>query len=174
MSDLSFTFDQSKAVETILYLANRINKPRYHNITHLIYFADKTSLERYGRFIFGDDYYAMQYGPVPTCAYNMLKESEWTDKYDFVAEQPPNISPKRDADLDYFSESDLECLDLVIELYNSEPFWKIKKDSHDEAYAKAWDERGIDRSARMSIESIVSLLQDPDELLVFLTGETEN
>ena len=171
MSELEFTFDKEKAIETILYLANRIKRPTYHSITHLIYFADKTSLEKYGRFICGDDYYAMEFGPVPSSVYNMLKESVDTDKYGFITDPRPRIKPRRESNLEFFSESDLECLDIAIESYGEDPFWKIRDESHDAAYKKAWDDRGSADSKRMSVESIVSLLKDSDELLAYLSGQ---
>ena len=49
MAELKFTFEREKAIEAILYLAGRIEDPTFHSIGKLMYFADKTSLERYGR-----------------------------------------------------------------------------------------------------------------------------
>lgn len=57
MAGVTFQFDQVKATEAILYL------------------ADKTSLEKYGRFIFGESYYAMKEGPTPSYTYNLLKQA---------------------------------------------------------------------------------------------------
>jgi len=172
MAGIQFTFDKEKAIETILYLANRIQRPTYHSITHLLYFADKTSLEKFGRFICGDDYYAMEFGPVPSSVYNMLKESICTDEYGFITDPRPRVRPLRDANLEFFSESDIECLDMAIDSYGEDPFWKIVDESHDAAYEQAWDDRGSADSSRMSVESIVGLLKDSDELLSYLTGQS--
>jgi uncharacterized phage-associated protein len=170
MSEIQFAFDREKAIEVIIYLAQSIEEPTFHSITHLLYFADKTSLERYGRFTCGDDYYAMQYGPVPTNTYNLLKLSRRTDILGFVSEHPPLVKPLRNPNLEYLSDSDIECLNKAIEVYATEPFWKIKQDSHDGAYNAAWNNRGDKNSVRMSIENIVELLKDSEELLNFLTG----
>jgi len=171
MSELRFAFDREKAIETILYIANRIERPTYHSITHLLYFADKTSLERYGRFICGDDYYAMENGPVPSNIYNLLKESQHTDQYGFVTDPRPRVKPLRDANPDFFSRSDIECLDQAIASCGEDPFWKIKGESHDEAYVEAWENRGSKASQRMKVESIAGMLMDSDELIAYLKGE---
>jgi uncharacterized phage-associated protein len=172
MGELSFEFNKEKAIETILYLANRIPKPTKHNITHIVYFADKTSLERYGRFISGDAYYALPHGPVPSETLNIINEPS-TEQYGFTVKGSSFI-PLREPELDYFSESDIESMDQVLEIYAHSPFWKIKHDSHDEAYEEAWESRGRARSKLMKLESIVGMLENSDELLEHLTrGNSE-
>ena len=42
-------------------------------IPFVLLFADKKHLERYGRFITGDTYSAMENGPVPSFAYDVVK-----------------------------------------------------------------------------------------------------
>lgn len=169
----AFGFDLEKAVETILYLATKIKKPTFHSVTHLLYFSDKTSLERYGRFICGDEYYAMKYGPVPTNTYNLLKMSSDTEHFGFKSEGY-NVIPLRNPNTDLLSDSDIECLDQTIELYGSVPFWKLKEDSHDDAWKQAWDSRGSKQSKLMSIESIVELLEEPEVLMQFLNNRNSD
>lgn len=169
MSDLMFDFDDRKATEAILYLAARIPHPTLHGITHLLYFADKTSLERFGRFICGDDYYAMEHGPVPTFTYNLLKGGHKTEELGFTI-AGYKVRPLRDAEEEWLSESDIECLDQTLAIYQDKPFWFIKKESHDEAYERAWSNREGKGSSRMSLESIVELLEDSDELLEHLSN----
>jgi uncharacterized phage-associated protein len=69
-------WDKEKAIEAIVYLANRLDKPTKLKIFKLLYFADKLHMSRYGRFIVGDYYVAMKHGPVPSRTYNILKEVE--------------------------------------------------------------------------------------------------
>jgi len=167
MGEISFEFNKEKSIETILYLANRILNPTKHNVTHIVYFADKTSLERYGRFISGDEYHALPHGPVPSQTLNIINEPS-TEQYGFIV-KGRSIIPLREPDLDYFSESDIESMDQVLEIYARAPFWKIKHDSHDEAYKEAWESRGGARSKLMQLESIVGMLENSDELLEHLT-----
>lgn len=62
MENIKFIFDSKKATETIIYLAKRISNPSVYGICKLLYLSDKINLERYGRFIFGEAYYAMEGG----------------------------------------------------------------------------------------------------------------
>src|SRR3990170_5405294 len=114
MAELGFRFDHGKAVEAILFLATRLKRPGRHNITHLLYFADKTSLEMHGRFICGDDYYAMKHGPVPTNVYELIRLAENTDRLGFRTDGR-KIIPLREPDLDLLSDSDVECLEQAVE-----------------------------------------------------------
>src|SRR3990172_1377165 len=150
MPELKFTFDKEKAIEAILYLAKRAKDPSFHSINKLLYFADKTSLERFGRFISGDDYVAMQWGPVPTNTYDIMKHRQ--ADYPFRIEEH-TVEPLRDADTELLSESDIECLEASLELYGNAPFWKRQQDSHDEAYEQAWQSRGDTGSVRIPIET---------------------
>ena len=167
MTELTFTFDRDKAIEAILYLAARISDPTFHSIGKLMYFADKTSLERYGRFICGDDYFAMQWGPFPTHTYDLMKAAARGDVFPFTV-QGHSIAPARPADTELLSESDIDCLDASIRLYGNVPMWKRHEDSADSAYQQAWEQRGESGSVRMPIEDIAGLLDNGEELIDFL------
>ena len=56
-------FDQA-ALAAVLYVAHRLPHSTLHTLSKVLYFADRKHLERYGRFIFGDTYIAMKFGPV--------------------------------------------------------------------------------------------------------------
>ena len=73
-----FIFDPDKAVETILYIANKVQGTDFHRISKLMYFADKIRLEESGRFICGDSYMAMKHGPVPCKTYDILKSIDFS------------------------------------------------------------------------------------------------
>ena len=60
-------------IEGILYIAERLEEPGFHNTFKMMYFADKHHLEKYGRLIFHDSYIAMKDGPVPSEAYDLAK-----------------------------------------------------------------------------------------------------
>jgi uncharacterized phage-associated protein len=166
---LQFRFNRDKAIDAILYLAERIADPTFFSINKLLYFADKTSLERYGRFICGDTYYALENGPVPSNTYDLMIEAPPSGAFGFRVEHGRKIVPLRPANLDELSQSDIECLNTVIDLYGNAPFWKLKEDSHDAAWEQAWHKRGDSARSPMTVESIVCLLDDSEELLDFLT-----
>jgi len=170
MPELKFTFQREKAIEVILYLAKKASEPTFHSINKLLYFADKTSLERYGRFICGDDYFAMEWGPVPSHTYDLMKNASSDQSLPFKVEGH-TIIPRRKPNLELLSESDIECLDACLALYGDVPFWKRHSDSADEAYRKAWQERGSAGSARIPIESLVGILENPEELIDYLKNK---
>ena len=171
---ISFIFDPKTAIEAILYIAHRVNDPTFHRISKIMYFADKTHLARYGRFICGDHYVAMKHGPVPGGLYDILKDvryhrsSSIVDKAHkaFTVEQTdrkPYVKPAREADLAYFSESDLECLDEAIERYGTLSFKQLTTQSHDQA----WD--SADENDLIEIEQIISTFDNPAGLLEHLS-----
>ena len=170
MQRIQFNFNREKAIECIIYFSSRIIDPTFHSINKLLYFADKTSLERYGRLICGDDYYAMPLGPVPSHTYDLMKEAVKSSALPFTV-NGCSVIPKREANLDVFTESDVESLNKSIELYGKVPFWKRNQDSHDDAYNAAWQSRGECKSVRIPIESIAHLLQDADELIDYLANK---
>jgi len=74
----------------------------------------------YGRLITGDSYIAMNFGPVPSKIYDIFKflrgDSYFSNVTDDVSSRlrmlnSETISSIVDPDLDYLSESDIECLD---------------------------------------------------------------
>lgn len=119
--------DEKKALEAILYVAQKT-----HDLFHIVkvlFYADKYHLEKYGRFISGDCYIAMPEGPVPSGAYDIIKCARGdlrNDDQRITSLNPSEsldvtdkfiIAPLRDPDLDYLSESDIECLNLAINNY---------------------------------------------------------
>ena len=169
-SKIAFEFNESKAIETILYLANRISRSYKYNICKMLYLADKTCLEKYGRFIFGESYSAMKEGATPSKSYDLLKEIAEECSEELMLEGNAVI-PLRDANLDYLSESDIECLDHTIIIYDKSPL-KMRRDAHDDAYKKARDNRGEKGSADISVRSIARTLADSEDLIDYLTNRS--
>ena len=172
MESTTFQFNRKKAIETILYLAQRVSDADVYGICKLLYLADKTSLEKYGRFIFGETYSAMKEGPAPSNVYDMLKLAA-EEAVNGIKVDGVKVIPMRNADLDYLSESDIECLDQIINVYGNVPNWYRARDTHDDAWRKTWDERGRRKSVRMPVESIAETLEDPDELIHYLSGRDD-
>jgi uncharacterized phage-associated protein len=169
-SKIAFDFNELKAIETILYLAKRISRSYKYNICKMLYLADKASLERYGRFIFGESYSAMKEGATPSKAYDILKQiaEEHSDDLRVAGNA---VVALRDANLDYLSESDIECLDQTIATYDKNP-QKMYRDAHDDAWEKAWESRGNKRSAHIPVRSIAQTLANSRELIDYLTNRS--
>ena len=163
MSNTPFRFDRGKAIEVIIYLSKRITNPNCLSICKLLYLADKTSLETSGRFIFGDDYLAMGKGPVPSRAYDLMKAADEKTEYGFVNDGY-HIDVLREAELDWLSESDTECLDQIIEMYGAVPNRKIADDSRDDVWKAAWEMRENQQSVPMALEKIIGIFDGSEDL----------
>ena len=165
-----FTFDAPKAIQAILYVANRLRPPAdMYWVLKSIYFADKCHLHRYGRFIFGDRYVAMRHGPVPSGAYDLFKIARGEGPLlqcpgvrSAFSMDGNHVIPFVDANPDVFSESDLECLDEGIKECRDLSFGELKAKSHDEAWQSS------DENDEMTIESIAALAPDKETLLEYL------
>jgi len=145
---LSFKFDQNKAITSILYISSKLIKedikPDFHKIFKILYFAEQRHLAKYGRPIIGDHYIAMEHGPVASRLYDILKIvrgdsiSQDTQGFSEVFNVTSHfVHPKKEPDMDEFSDSDLECIDDSISQNKSLGFVELKNKSHDEAYKKA-------------------------------------
>lgn len=170
---IKFHFDPEKAVEVILYVANRVGDPSFHRISKILYFADREHLAKYGRFICGDSYVAMKHGPVPSGTYDILKFVRGDDgltcnvsraKESFHVDERKLIIPSKDANQDLLSESEKECLDGAIVNFGKLSFGKLTKLSHD----KAWD--SADENESIEVEQIAITLPDAKHLLKHLTN----
>lgn len=162
-------FDPEKAVEVLLFLAKRINPPNLHRVLKLLYLADKLHLERYGRLICGDTYVAMKSGPVPSGAYDIVKDVRGDGMHSFAEHARHtfqihgyDIAPFRDADVSLFSDSDVECLEEAVRRYGEMSGGQLKELSHDAAYQAA------DENDFISIEAIAGMFPDRDALITYL------
>ena len=70
---MNVQFDKTKALNALLYVANRVQRKDFHKIFKIVYFADRQHLAEWGRPITGDTYIAMDAGPVPSRMYDMMK-----------------------------------------------------------------------------------------------------
>ena len=172
MPDNRIRLDRRAAVESILYIANRIPRADFFTISKVQYFADLKHLEMYGRLIAGDEYIAMKNGPVPSFAYDAMKAGKsGTSRVGFPevagafhVENNFIVVPDRDADTDWFSISDIECLDEAIRKYSRMKWTLLRYRSH----GLAWSE--TDRDRPISLELIAKELGNPDGLLEHLSN----
>ncbi len=158
-----------KILEAVLFLLNQAENRgeclTQYDIVKSIFLADRSHLNRYGRPVTFDNYYAMRNGPVPTTVYDLLKGSEnILAKFDideplWQTEDAPQISPKakiythpiRMPREDTLSPSDEEALKDALGTVNSLTFPQLRKLTHDDpAYIDAWDENGNARAYLIS------------------------
>ena len=70
---LRFQFDEKKGVETLTYIASRWPGVTAFFAAKVLFFAEKSHLNRYSRPIEGDTFIAMPNGPVPSTIYDFIK-----------------------------------------------------------------------------------------------------
>jgi len=169
MALITFQFKERKAIEVIVYLASNIANPDTYSICKLLYLADKTNLEKYGRLIFGETYCAMEGGATPSNAYNLLKSRPKSTRDAFRVDGY-TVKALRKANLGYFSQSDLESLNKIIRIYENLPNWHKRQDAHDEAWKSSWDKRGTKKSAPIPIENIAKLFDNSEDLIDYLNN----
>lgn len=151
-------FDFNRALNALLYVANRVEKRDIHKIFKILYFADMLHLSQYGRAITGDRYIAMKYGPVPSSIYDMVKivrGDSWYVMDDLKAFFTVNgkfLEPLRDADISYLSDTDISELDSSIDKYSAIDFGEMTRLSHGSAWQNAWDNPIVDE---ISVEDIL-------------------
>ncbi|UZO81510.1 Panacea domain-containing protein [Aquimarina sp. ERC-38] len=132
-----FNLHREKAVNSLLFVINKLEKPDTHKTYKILYFADQKHLSKYGRPILGDTYVKMQYGPVPSFVKNVVDE-EIDGLEEVVATYNRYfIKSLKDANLDYLSESDMECLLESVEENKNLTFPELTNKSHDFAYEKS-------------------------------------
>lgn len=183
-ANLQGIFEPRKAIAAMAYLVQETGASMY-SVMKMLYLADKSHLERHGRFITGDQYVAMKQGPVPSHAYNMIKhargESRRRDGDELVLDfltcdaQTHAISIKAMPDLNELSQSDMECLAEIAGIYKRIGHWAIRDMSHDAAWDKAWKSSGpfnlLRKSANMPFESIVADVDETGTLLAHLKNQ---
>ena len=127
---IKFNFNKEKAREAVLYLANK--KPNIDKLQLLkfLFYADKYHLNRYDRPILGGHYTAMPRGPVLSELYDEIKEN----CSDYIL-QGYKIKPLREANLIYFSKSDIEALDYALCQYSQYTGTQLSNLTHND---KAW------------------------------------
>jgi uncharacterized phage-associated protein len=148
-----------KALEAIVYIANKKPGSGFHSILKTLYYADKFHLQRHGRPVLGDSYIKMSFGPVGSVAYDILKKGDFLPS-EFAAESQnaleirygntPSVLPKRLPDTSFFSPSDLACMEEALAFCEKKGFDALTEMTHQEP---AWIRADMNRE--MDYELII-------------------
>ncbi len=149
--------NQGRIVEAILFIVaeaceRKIAVTQY-DIVKSLFLADRAHLNKYGRPITFDNYVAMEHGPVPSTAYNFLKEDaralrKYGDVLPWSRTKAPDLgkscfrycAPKRAPNEDVLSPSDLDELRSALTIVKALGFAQIRRLTHeDQAYLDAWE-----------------------------------
>jgi len=150
---IEFRVDKEKVVEALVFIAERMGTVGRFHAAKALYFADLEHLRRYGRPVTGDRYIAMENGPVPSFAYDVLKGSVSPADRDLVVGalveaagwRHPMYRAGRSHDADVFSSSDIECLEEAVEHCRGKSFGDISDETHDhEGWKRALENGPMD------------------------------
>lgn len=175
----SSTFSPKKAIETLLYISQRLTRPTIHEVLKIQYFADKLHAQDYGFMPSGDEYVAMKFGPVGSTTYDIIKAARGDiTKFNrkFVplvegtlvvkGEGDAAVCPMREPDTEYLSRAQMRCIDEAISLYGDMPFSERTELSHDDAWHAAWDKASAAKKMQspMAPKDILGTLPNAKEI----------
>ena len=95
------------------------------------------------------------------CVFNTPQLLEFTDRY--------TIRSKQDADLDYLSGSDLECLDYAIDLCKNKSFSELTEFSH----RLAWNKGRDNKDNSISFADMLLEMNDEEEYIAYVVSKME-
>lgn len=141
-------FDKKCLIEVMLYILNATKGTDIYHVLKILYFAEQKHLVKWGSRITADNFRAYEYGPVADQLYHAIRNSRKLDKdlpdmlrqvVYFAGDDAPNVLlARRNADLDYLSKSEIECLDEAIKENANLTFDELKQKSHDMAWQEAY------------------------------------
>ena len=154
---LRFQFNADKALQAIIWLANQKPGITYHTILKVLFYADKRHLNDHGRPVIGDDYAALEWGPVASTTYDILKSDAHALRQHGISEVPfsvrgssRHVRTSNEPNMEVFSESDIECLEWALSKYGRFTFSSLTHRTHKE---KAWCK--APKNGRMSYEDFL-------------------
>jgi uncharacterized phage-associated protein len=166
---MPFSFSHRKATQALNFLARQaggsVNKMK---ALKLVYFADRYHLRRFGRPVTGDEYLAMNYGPVASGTKDLAEMSDFLgeaegsyakaflrplDRYTYCSEQP--VEEKA------FSQSDREALAWAWEKFGTMDEFTLAETTH--AYPE-WKRHEASLAAKLTSRAPMNyrdFLSDP-------------
>ena len=137
-----------KALEAIVYLANKKPDMTQYFFMKMMFYADKFHLNEYGIPIIGDKYIKMEMGPVPSFVLNALHldgERLTHDMYERIDQAllfrkhytKIFTTAKRPANKILLSATNINCLDRAFDFCKDKDIDKLKDLTHKEP---AWKE----------------------------------
>jgi uncharacterized phage-associated protein len=157
-------FDQRKALHALLFVVTHLPKPaNVYNALKCLYFADRKHLQEYGRQIYGETFYALEHGPAPSAAYEIIKYANGRAKWDLQFPEAIelldvndiHVSARGPADTELLSRSDMACLLDAARKYGKMTFGRLKNLSHQ---GKAFE--NADPNGEMRLADLIDELRD--------------
>ena len=143
---IRFNFDKEKFFALMQIMCEKVPDLDILKAVKLLYFIDREFLLQYGRPILGDAYICMNLGPVPSKAYDYLKDIQngldvnsplHVDKFSKSPGEHPIFKTKTSAELDIFAEVEVSCINDVLQKCGNLAPPTLVDISHKH---KAWDD----------------------------------
>jgi len=159
-------FDQRKALHALLFVVTHLPKlANVYNVLKCLYYADRKHLQEYGRQIYGDTFYALEHGPVPSAAYEIVKyvngRANWDlrfpEAFELLEVNDVHLGARGTVETDLLSRSDMACLLDAARKYGTMPFGRLKKLSHQ---GKAFE--NADPNGEMKLSDLIDELKGAD------------
>lgn len=125
---IKFKFNQKKATQAMSVLlrhAGQSKTENYMKLIKILYFADRESLQKSGRPITGDRYFAMDHGPVLSNVLDLIRDraagsAEWSN---FIATEHKNVHLVNDPGNSELSPFEIDILHRMWDEYKDvDPF----------------------------------------------------
>lgn len=168
---MPFSFSHRKATQALNFFARKaggsINKMK---ALKLVYFADRYHLRKYGRPVVGDEYLAMNYGPVASGTKDLAEmsdflgedEARYAKKFIAPSETGRAFGSLAALDEKVFSESDRESLAFAWSRFGRADKFALSKLTHRypdwKKHAQALDSKTVSRVPM----SYRDFLEDPE------------
>ena len=168
--NIRFNINTQKAVETVLWVIER-GESNVYNIMKILFAADKFHLNKHGRPVTGDRYVAMEFGTVPSWIYDATKLKE--SKIGFIKKDMLlEAEPRRKANMELMSESDIEALEHGFNEYAKLSFKRVLEKNHKErAWILARERSPLSEAPDMLFEDMIDekwLVDDLSEMSQFV------
>ena len=172
-------FKQNVAIQAVLYILQQMGGVcDIHKCHKILYFADNEHLSKYGRSITGDSYIKMDFGPVPTCVYDLFKavrgDSYFASQVEDIRDNyfhfvnHKDMVASRQPDMDYLSQSEVEVLNKYIAELKNKNFNAVSEASH----GYAWN--NTQQNAVISVRDRLTEMGDSDEYIDFIEEQLKS
>lgn len=168
-------FQEKKIVECLAYLSSKVDLTDV-KAYKLLWLADRMHLGLYARTITGDNYYALERGPVPSCVKMIVNRRLQSDIFDSFFRVEGKLLKRTSSmpQYEYLSETDIKVLNQIIEAYGNYSESELTDLSHKSPEWKRCESKfkGKKKSFKMGMDDFFVDFEDPKRLFV-RNGEPE-
>lgn len=164
MNNYIYTYDAEKALESVKYITKLLGFMDKYLIGHLLFVAEMAHIEGFGRPIFGDRYAAIAEGAICSGALSIASDEQRGITKNFLVANG-GIKSLTDANLEVFSESDIQILGWVCGLQAEKKDWQaLCKNSEWATAMEAKNDNGTTPFRLLDFKELVLSLKDGQDI----------